>query len=129
MTVTAGNQSTWRKSCHFADTYSCKLHTIFPFESHRKHIFSLLGRPIKAIKQITAAWFKNYREHTNTLLQNKDCLNGRGGGTYNYHQALNVKIQGCWLLLRIQNFITIMISHNKATYGKEFYQIQSQRKK
>jgi hypothetical protein len=90
MIATKGNRSTWRKSCHFADTHSCKLHTKCPFESHRKHISSLLGRPVKAIKQIMAAWFKNYREHINTLLQNKDFLDDRGVSTYNFHQDLNV---------------------------------------
>ena len=104
-----GNRSTWRKSCHFVDTHSSELHTKFPFESHREHISSLLGWPVKAIKQIMAAWFKNYREHINTLLQNKDCLKNRRVSTYNYHQALNVKIQGCWLLLRIQNYTYLLI--------------------
>lgn len=68
MTVTEGNRSIWRKYCHFADIYSCKLHTKFPFESHREHIYSLLGRPVKAIKQIMTVWFKKYIEHVNTLL-------------------------------------------------------------
>ena len=95
MTVITGNRSTWRKSCRFADTHSCKLHTKFPFESQREHISSLLGWPMKAINQIIAALFKNYREYINILLQNKDCLKDRGVRTYNYHQALNVKIQGC----------------------------------
>jgi hypothetical protein len=120
MTVTAGNRSTWRKSCHFADTHSCKLHTKFPFEPYRERISSLLGRQVKAIKQIMTVWFKKFIEHVNTLLQNKDFLNERGSSTCNYHQALNVKIQGCWLLLRVQNFITIVLPIKKLRMEKWF---------
>jgi hypothetical protein len=63
----SGKPKYWQKNCHFADSHSCQLHTEFLSESHREHIYSLLGRSVTDIKQIMTVWFKNNIEHINTL--------------------------------------------------------------